>query len=63
MSNLIHQFNDGKYDCKLFVDGTFTVNGRVAEWYKENAQTPWIPKKFQAFRSLVKQMIREGDFE
>ena len=30
---------------------------------RENAQTPWIPKKFQAFKSLVKQMIREGDFE
>lgn len=53
-----------EYDqFKLHACGTFTRNGKPTNWYKDQ-QTgkPWIPKKRKTFVSLVKQMVREGDF-
>lgn len=50
-------------DFKLHACGTFTRNGKVSNWYKDQKTgKPWIPAKRKTFVSLVKQMVREGDF-
>jgi hypothetical protein len=48
--------------CQLFEDGTFKVNGETQSWYEEKKGVPWIPRKRKRFISLVREMIREGDF-
>jgi hypothetical protein len=61
--NILHRYSDGKFDCILYTDGRFTVNGREKPWHKDDKTgKPWLVKKFQSFKSLVKQSIREGDF-
>lgn len=58
------QYDDGKYLCTLFTDGTFTVNGKIKPWYKDSKTgKPWLVRKFKNFKSLCKQAIREGDFD
>jgi hypothetical protein len=51
---------------ELHDDGKFMVDGVERAWYKTSLMPdakPWIPEKRKSFKSLVKQMIREGDFE
>lgn len=53
-------------EFRLYEDGTFTVDDEVKPWYKESLRPgakPWIPAKRKSFKSLVKTMIREGDFD
>lgn len=56
--------NGNAAEFRLYTDGTFTLNDEVREWYRERAGGPgWVPAKFKSFKSLVKQMLREGDFD
>jgi hypothetical protein len=52
--------------CQLFEDGTFKVNGEIKPWYKTSlmpSAKPWIPSKRKHFVSLVRQGIRDGDYD
>lgn len=56
--------NGNAVEFRLYTDGSFTVNDVALEWYRERNDGPgWVPAKFQSFKSLVKQMLREGDFD
>ena len=50
-------------ECRLYEDGTFTVDDQVSPWWEEKKGVPWIPRKYKSFKSLVKQMIRDQDHE
>ncbi len=56
---LIEETIDG-HKVALTVSGQFWVDGEIREWYKDTkTNKPWIPKKRQQVRSLIKQIIRE----
>ena len=60
---VLFEFEDCDVKCELMKDGTFFVNGTEHPWYKNEQGKPWIVEKRKTFKSLVKQMIREGDFK
>lgn len=50
---------------QLHEDGKFTVDGVERAWFKTSlmpSAKPWIPAKRKSFVSLVRQSIREGDY-
>lgn len=62
-------YTDGVERAMLKEDGEFSIrrigtrDWEIHPWYKnEKTGNGWIPKR-KNFRSLVKQMIREGDFK
>ena len=48
-------------DGKFFI-GRHPGDLQERDWHK-NKGGPWIPRKRQNFVSLVKQYVREGDFD
>lgn len=50
-------------EFRLYENGVFTVDDQIQPWWEERKGKPWIPRKRKTFKSLVKQMIRDGDYE
>jgi len=50
-------------EFRLYENGTFTVDDQIQPWWEERKGVPWIPRKYKAFKSLVKQMIRDQDYD
>lgn len=53
-------------EFRLYTDGTFTANDEVKPWYKPSEKPdakPWIPARRRSFISLVRQAIRDGDYD
>lgn len=62
---ILHHYNDGEYDCILYTDGVFTVNGKAQPWFSDDERggKPWLVRKFKSFKGLVKMAIKDGDFK
>lgn len=50
-------------EFRLYESGVFTVDDQVNPWWEEKKGVPWIPRKYKSFKSLVKQMIRDQDYD
>ena len=66
--SILYDYDDGNRTFVLTNKGTFYVRqgGKctVLEWYKDGRTGKrWIPARRRTFVSLVKQSIREGDFD
>jgi hypothetical protein len=62
----VEYIKDKMVEFRLYEDGTFTVNDKVKPWYKTSFAPngkPWIPAKRKSFVSLVRQGIRDGDYD
>lgn len=59
MREIINETILGKH-ILLLDNGTFSVDGKFMEWYKDaKTQKTWIPKKRSSLIGLIKQIIKE----
>lgn len=67
MNDALYEYEDSGLIFRLSKSGVLSVETSQTivsvSWFQEvSTGKPWMPAKFKAFKSTIKQMVKDGDF-